>query len=596
MAHRYDVPPSPPDAADCARWDESRRRRRMLSGRWAYDLEQRLRAHFGLVARVAIGPKSLAKNQLRKLCNDLAVNYDQVPLARHTAGERPAMFGRAGLCTRVGLWPMLRRLQVNLIGLRQMFLRPDWSYEIDQPVARLVNPDTVVVRAFASAPLVPVEIRELRWRDLPDGRGMWAWDWISIADPDKPFYRVVEAKLDGKDGEDVTRTVLGGKEARRFEDGDYPYRWTQGPRQGQPFLPYSAYHAMRKESFWDPYEGLEVVEGSLDIATAHTFVLHTMFKASYPLRYGVGVIVPGAVPIQTSFGPRTEIPTGPNALLHLASDGTLQTPIIGQWGAGADPEMLARTTSMLERAVADFDGNDSAHVVRDTANPWSAAALSISREGKRAAQQRYSPELQPSDLETLEKLAAIANLSGWSTEPLDEFGYMLDYKRLPLSSDELNTKRTHNGEMIASGRMSVVDAHQDEHPGMERDEAVVDLDRIHEDNERFGVRPGTAPTALATGRSTEGKGAALPAPAAGAEKAADTALNGAQVQAAQAIVVSVARRELPREAGVAQLVAFFNLTADVAERLMGEVGKSFFIEAPPPTTKPAADDAAATGT
>ena len=73
--------------------------------------------------------------------------------------------------------------------------------------------------------------------------------------------------------------------------------------------------------------------------------------------------------------------------------------------------------------------------------------------------------------------------------------------------------------------------------------------------------------------------AAAVASAAAGVPAADTALNGAQVQAAAAIVQQVALRQLPRDSGVAQLVEFFNLPADKAERIMGAVGRTFFIEA-----------------
>lgn len=75
--------------------------------------------------------------------------------------------------------------------------------------------------------------------------------------------------------------------------------------------------------------------------------------------------------------------------------------------------------------------------------------------------------------------------------------------------------------------------------------------------------------------SDAGNAAAL---AATGTPAADTALNGAQVQAAAAIVQQVALRQLPRESGVAQLVEFFNITQERAERIMGAVGRSFFIE------------------
>jgi hypothetical protein len=76
-----------------------------------------------------------------------------------------------------------------------------------------------------------------------------------------------------------------------------------------------------------------------------------------------------------------------------------------------------------------------------------------------------------------------------------------------------------------------------------------------------------------------GQPAAAAASAAAGVPAADTALNGAQVQAAASIVQQVALRQLPRDSGVAQLVEFFNLPADKAERIMGAVGRTFFIEA-----------------
>jgi hypothetical protein len=57
--------------------------------------------------------------------------------------------------------------------------------------------------------------------------------------------------------------------------------------------------------------------------------------------------------------------------------------------------------------------------------------------------------------------------------------------------------------------------------------------------------------------------------------ASAVAMNGAQVQAAQGIVTSVAKGELPRATGVAMLVQFFNMPEDAAEKMMGEVGRSF---------------------
>lgn len=57
-----------------------------------------------------------------------------------------------------------------------------------------------------------------------------------------------------------------------------------------------------------------------------------------------------------------------------------------------------------------------------------------------------------------------------------------------------------------------------------------------------------------------------------------SALNGAQVASLQGIVQSVATRELPRESGIAMMLAAFPITSTQAEAIMGTVGRTFFAE------------------
>jgi uncharacterized protein len=68
--------------------------------------------------------------------------------------------------------------------------------------------------------------------------------------------------------------------------------------------------------------------------------------------------------------------------------------------------------------------------------------------------------------------------------------------------------------------------------------------------------------------------------AGGAEKAQDTALNGAQVTALLEILKSVADGQLPRETGVRLIVTAFDVTEEEAEKLMGAVGAGFTPEPP----------------
>lgn len=89
---------------------------------------------------------------------------------------------------------------------------------------------------------------------------------------------------------------------------------------------------------------------------------------------------------------------------------------------------------------------------------------------------------------------------------------------------------------------------------------------------------------------------ALPEPAPGvepmqpaqAETVAESAMNGAQVAALVGVISSVAKREIPREAGVAAIRKAFQATPEEAEMLMGETGRTFFASSAPAEPAPAA--------
>lgn len=85
---------------------------------------------------------------------------------------------------------------------------------------------------------------------------------------------------------------------------------------------------------------------------------------------------------------------------------------------------------------------------------------------------------------------------------------------------------------------------------------------------------------------TPPSGSQVPIPGAGlkaatAPKAADSVLSGQQVSAIVDLLHRVAQEELPRESGVAILVAVFNYAPEQAEEIMGPVGKGFKPKEPP---------------
>jgi len=106
-------------------------------------------------------------------------------------------------------------------------------------------------------------------------------------------------------------------------------------------------------------------------------------------------------------------------------------------------------------------------------------------------------------------------------------------------------------------------------------EAVVEIHEEEDTAEETETEEASEPVADVAEAS---ESVAAAATSAGVPASA-VALNGAQVQAAQGIIMSVAKGELPRASGVQMLVQFFNMAPEAADALMGEVGRSFTIEA-----------------
>jgi hypothetical protein len=178
----------------------------------------------------------------------------------------------------------------------------------------------------------------------------------------------------------------------------------------------------------------------------------------------------------------------------------------------------------------------------------------------------------------------------------------LEVAPLEIPEDESRLLDT-DSKAITMHARSVIDVIQRLHL-CNRDAAIEIYRRIEKDNEEFRVStPDLESSPVVDGRSgaqtpselpvdieemaepTEPAGEGVermdsnePSEVASAAQTQAVALNGAQVTSALEIVTAVASRGLPRSTGVEMLVAFFGLTREVAESVMGDVGQSFFVQ------------------
>lgn len=499
MSSAFAVPPFPSDVYESARWTATRQRVRLLEGLWGQDIQARVLGYFGEVRAAIIGRAVRSMNLFDRLCSALASCYDETPRLWHgSSDELPGFLGLDGLVARTGHWELMRDVQRHIVGCREGLIRVDWNRR-DGLHVRRVRADAVLAWAWSATPDVPHTVHELRWID---DRQDWFWEVLSLADPSRPVYELRGVATTGNQGgpmshlgPDYTRQLLGSD----MSGSAYPYRWTQAPRRGEPFVPLGLYHAQRTGALWSPQAQQEAVEATLDLAAAWTFWMHALFRASWPQRALFnGRVVSGTRATPTGNGAQaltTEVVTDPTSLLEVVGSDP-QHPASGfQWGAGASVLEMADAIGRFESAVSNFDGLDAGHVIRRTSNDAeSAASLAIQNESRRAAKRVYEGQQSRVDLEIVDRMAAISNLGGLTPRPLPENGYRVRYVALPLAPSELQARREHNTALIAQGRMSVIDALMDENPGIDRAEAVALKARIDAENAAYKT-PVAAPAA-----------------------------------------------------------------------------------------------------
>jgi len=398
-------------------------RLRMLHGTWHDDLRKHVRLAVGAVRAKAWGPPQLTACPARDLAETVSVLYDDDPAVSHEADAAAAATVARRWRTMQARGAM-RQAQVyteltNECG-RQLYVDPQRG----NMRLRVVTPDLLEGVPDPKRPGVPLELTEWCERYVRD-RWVWVREIWSVRDPERPYYRVQTVE-----DEDVTAEVHG----RTYEGDEWPdvYRWADG----RPWLPWSLTHSVAEpSSLWNPWYRIETIDSTMVIARHSAYIDHCMTQAANPQRCVYNMAPAGSMRREADDGSPVAVLQGDasSVLAFEPLDEQVQA-MQWQWDAGAE---LGTMQDVYERRlglIAQSWGLSPDDLVRQTSDPRSGIALSLSRSGTREVQQRRAPVYRPHDERLAAMTAAAMNRLDGGTRP--ESGYRVEYALLPLSTGE----------------------------------------------------------------------------------------------------------------------------------------------------------------
>lgn len=518
-SHLLLQPPVPLDQVEAARINHTRLRRRMLYGLWRQDLLARMRRNLGNVRTEAIGEPDMSANPFESTCSEASALYDRPPrIHQPDAASLTAMEGWTG---RAMLYPLMARVQRDVLGMREQFLRVAVNQRPGgiEVVYTPAYADMVIPRADPKDPSRPIALDEFVPRPDPrdPSRTIWTRDRWSV--DGTPEHRVLDAT-----GQ-VDLSEHYGLPAGGLVGPAYPAI----RRDGTAILPYATFHAAVTGCLLDPFFRQELIQGTLNVGVLWTFFAHCVRSASWPQRWITGGFIAGATAEADSNIRR--VVADPATILEILQDSSFEGQVsAGQWGSASDPKAVAESIGIYEQRFTGYVEIGS-EFWRRSADPRSGIALTLDRTGRIEAQRRYSPVFAPVDAEVLSITATLVNRA-IGAPLVAEDGWRVEHLALPAPIEQRRA---------------------------DRDEVLAQLDKglITKVEARMQLRGEDLETATAGLPSTP-----------------DTPLVGIAV-AVKEIVAEVAALRIPRDAGIAMIARAYAITNEEAAVIVGSAGAGF---------------------
>ncbi len=308
--------------------EEAALRIRILRGMHVEDVQRRARQEMGDRAR-EMGPVDLSMNPLRAYVERRGTAYRTPAAVFGLPEELAAALGDASARTtvarygRIGARPMPTRMSaVSAEALRYRLAANwsgtliGWSADAARPFLEAVAPEALSVEYHSDDPQAPTVIRHRRLRRL--GRDLVeVEDLYDLTDLDAPVFAVL------REGVDVTDEALGDAAAAARA---YPWRYADG----RPF-----HRVVISGDPRHPYDGIEIVEGTLRVCALYTHWGAAVRDAGWPQRSAIGLELEG---LDTSDLTRQAgVSVGPESVLRWRHIDPERPGSLHQFGPGFDP-------------------------------------------------------------------------------------------------------------------------------------------------------------------------------------------------------------------------------------------------------------------
>lgn len=489
-------------------------------------VQERATTKLGKKRAPTLGPVDLSRNALRSGVARLNRSMETAPLVQGLPAGLP--FGQPSLARLVQRYALMGGTPASPAVTRAVHtclrywlaagfssVRLGWSEKDRAVTFETISPDKLEVEFNGDQPNEPMIIRYIRQRWVA---GQWTRtvEHYDLTDEDAPKFRIEAA--DEAEAARLTREALG-------DDTDWPSAWRYPPTEdGKPGRPYHRIVTIGDpERVWDT---LTAVDSTLSASVYWTAWGAGMVDAGYPARNVRGLRLANQSTQNGAMG----VDVGPE-VVNVWIDEDPQIPgTHWQDAPGFDPEATGRALARYEQAA------------------YNALGLPVGYEN--VGGDPGEAERQAVDTAIRMTYDQIRGFIGVLMQRAVAMAHAIDPDAVPAPPAQ-------------------------PYAVLLREEVAEEEKRVAEERERQAAVDAADDANDAGDDSPNDDAADNGEPSEVVADVASTALNGAQVQAAQGIVESVAVGNLPRETGIAMLVQFFQIDPEVADDLMGSVGKGF---------------------